>query len=83
MHFMVDSRAFRINIVEWWDILRKFHNEVPHSLYSSLKIIRKAMGKKFVMLWKKEKSYKILVGMPEEKTPILRHKPKSHHDLKD
>jgi len=39
------------------------------------------MGKNFITLWRKENSYKILVGMPEEKTPIRRHKPKSHDDV--
>jgi len=63
--------------------LQKLHNEEPHSSYSSLKIIRKAMGKSFITLLRKEKSYKILVGMPEEKTPVRRHKPKSHDDLKE
>jgi hypothetical protein len=41
------------------------------------------MGEKFITLWRQEKSYKVLVGMPEEKTPIRRHRPKSHHNLKD
>jgi len=41
------------------------------------------MGKSFITLLRKEKSYKILVGMPEEKTPVRRHKPKSHDDLKE
>jgi hypothetical protein len=74
--------AFRVNIVEWWDLLQKLRNKEPHILYSLLKMVRNAMGGKFIALWRQEKSYKILVGMPEEKTPIRRHRRKSYHYLK-
>jgi hypothetical protein len=59
---------------EW----RKLHNEDLHNLYSSLDIIRQVKSRQ--MRWaglvarmgEERKVYKVLVGMPEGKSPLGR-----------
>jgi hypothetical protein len=57
---------------------RKLHNEELHILYSSPNIIRMIKSRRMrwvghvAQMWEKRNAYRILVGMPEGKTPLGR-----------
>jgi hypothetical protein len=61
---------------------RKLHNEELHNLYCSPSIIRMIKSRR--MRWvghvarmgEKRTAYRILVGRPEGKTPLGRHRPR-------
>jgi hypothetical protein len=64
-----------VEVTEDW---RKFHNEELHNLYSSPDIIRQIKSRR--MRWaghvarmgEERKLYKVLVGKPEGKRPLVR-----------
>jgi hypothetical protein len=69
-------------------VWRKFHNEELHNLYSSPYIIRAMKSRRtrwaehVALMWEVSNAYKILIGKPEGKIPLVRPRRRCEDNIK-